>query len=167
MWERFPPRNRRTEISARYVHLILVRGCLVQFNLSKYFKKLNHQSSRINLLDAYVVSGYYAAMALTADEYDPNEPPTAKLYSDGLETRDTDEDTLFMLWYRPHNQFVQDEYDHIPIMQLSAKHKLLICRARSKLERDLWCWAINSEIERLARQTKRRETRMRMMGEPV
>lgn len=151
----------------RHVHLVLIRGCLIQFQLSKRLEKLNHQNSRINLIDAYVVSGYYAAMTLSVDEYDPNEPPTAKLYSDGLETRDTDEDTLFMLWYRPHNQYTQGDYDRIPIMQLSAKHSLLIFRARSKLERDLWCWALNCEIERLVRKTKKRETSMRMMGMPI
>ena len=139
----------------------------MQFKMSKHLKKLNHQNTRISLVDAYVVSGYYAALSLSADEYDPNAPPTARLFADGLETRDTAEDTLFILWYRPHSQYDVDELNKTPIMQLSARHRKLILRARSRLERDMWCWAINSEIERLARQTKEREKRIREMGTPI
>lgn len=36
---------------------------------------------------------------------------------------------------------------------LKTKHRVLVLKARSKLERDAWCWALNTEIERLSRRT--------------
>jgi hypothetical protein len=35
---------------------------------------------------------------------------------------------------------------------------------RSKLERDSWCWALNSEIERITRSQKEYEERIRDQG---
>jgi len=40
---------------------------------------------------------------------------------------------------------------------MESKHRFLVLKARSKLERDSWCWALNAELERLARVTKERE----------
>lgn len=44
------------------------------------------------------------------------------------------------------------------------KHKDLVLRARSKLERDLWVRAISLEIERLVREDGEREEKIRQMG---
>jgi len=33
----------------------------------------------------------------------------------------------------------------------NSKHKLLILKARSQMERDAWCWALNAEVERTVR----------------
>jgi Pleckstrin homology domain len=38
---------------------------------------------------------------------------------------------------------------------LKAKNRVLVLKARSKLERDAWCWALNTEIERFSRRTSR------------
>lgn len=127
----------------------------------------HHQIGRINLLDAYVCSGYYAALALPQDEYDPNAPAVAKLYPDGLETKDLAEDTLFTLWFHPHVTYAKGDFNKVPIPSMSAKHKVVIFRARSKLERDAWCWALNCEIERIVRRTQDRERRTREQGTPV
>jgi hypothetical protein len=39
-----------------------------------------------------------------------------------------------------------------------------VFRARSKLDRDSWAWAINWEIERLVRRRREREERLRGFG---
>jgi len=43
----------------------------------------------------------------------------------------------------------------------NSKHKLLILKARSQMERDAWCWALNAEVERTARASAQREERLR------
>jgi hypothetical protein len=108
-------------------------------------------------------------MGLPPDEYNPNSPPVARLFADGLESVDAEEDTLFMLWYRSHHvkkDNVLERMEDTTIPALSAGHKVLICRARSRLERDAWCWALNCEVERLARATRNREMKAREQGEP-
>lgn len=50
------------------------------------------------------------------------------------------------------------------IPALDAKHKMLVLRARSRLERDAWCWALNAEIERLVRVYSSREQAVRNDG---
>ena len=50
---------------------------------------------------------------------------------------------------------------------LSAKHKMLVFKARSKLERDAWCWALNTEIEKMVRVQKDREEMLRESGNLV
>jgi hypothetical protein len=50
------------------------------------------------------------------------------------------------------------------IPALDGKHKMLVLRARSKLERDAWCWALNVEIERLVRVFSSREQSVRNDG---
>ena len=47
---------------------------------------------------------------------------------------------------------------------LNSKHQILVFKARSKLERDAWCWALNAEIERVVRATADREERLRSGG---
>lgn len=133
---------------------------------------------KINLLDAYVCSGYLAALTLPKGQYMPNAPTAARRYEDGLEANDRDEDMLFVISYRKHPAVVPRptlaSVPHSPpnsntsgaqrIPSLSEKHKLLVCRTRSKLERDAWCWALNIEIERLTRKHKTREEKLRQTG---
>ncbi|EJC98002.1 uncharacterized protein FOMMEDRAFT_114825 [Fomitiporia mediterranea MF3/22] len=167
----------KTKFRAQYkhAHLILIRGTLVIFKVTNDFSLHNHQISRINLIDAYVCSGYYAALALPQEEWDPNAPPIAKLFPDGLETRDRAEDTLFMLWYRPHDtsniNYADAKGDMnmnmIAVPELHGKKRVMFFRARSRLERDAWCWALNCEIEKIVRRTKVREGRIRNLGMPV
>lgn len=83
----------------------------------------------------------------------------------------SEEDTTFIIWYHPHNTHkpldpLQDPSSRAEPMvaPLSGKHKLLICKARSRLERDAWCWALNAEIERLSRSLISREQSIRRQG---
>ncbi|KAF6757469.1 hypothetical protein DFP72DRAFT_1032426 [Ephemerocybe angulata] len=92
-------------------------------------------------------------------------------YLDGLETDDRDEDMLLMLWYRPHPPatdaakaptIAATPSKSVP--PLSAKHKMLVFRTRSRIERDAWCWALTTEIEKIARVQTEREVKLRDTG---
>jgi len=139
-----------------------------------------HKRKSINLIDAYVCSGYFAAQTLPSGQFRPDIPTMARRYADGLETDDPEEDTLFMLWYRPHPVGAGDETGSSPAAQLrrgpphsavipplSAKRKVALFRTRSKLERDAWCWALNTEIEKMAHSNSHREVKMREVGDIV
>jgi hypothetical protein len=112
----------------------------------------------VQLAHAHVLSGALAAQALPAEQYKPNAPALARRYADGLESADAEEDTLFVLWYRPGpvGAALADEAPPVaaPEPRLARKHKLLVFRTRSKLERDAWCFALNTEIERLVRDRR-------------
>ena len=54
-----------------------------------------HRSRTVNLLDAHVISGRAATDSVDTDE----EVHFARRYQDGLETNDSTEDTLFIIWY--------------------------------------------------------------------
>lgn len=47
-----------------------------------------------------------------------------------------------------------DNASKVADLSLKAKRRVLVLKARSKLERDGWCWALNTEIERLSRSTR-------------
>lgn len=139
-----------------------------------------HKHKSINLIDAYVCSGYFAAQTLPSGQFKPDTPAMARRYADGLETNDPEEDTLFMLWYHSHSVGAGDETGSSPAAQLrrgsshgavipplSAKRKVALFRTRSKLERDAWCWALNTEIEKIAHSNPYREIKMREMGDII
>jgi hypothetical protein len=155
-----------------------VSGHLVQFRIKPTTTLYYQKRKTINLIDAYVCSGYFAAQALPAGQFNPDIPATARRYADGLETDDPEEDTLFMLWYRSHPIGAGDETGSVPAAQigkgsvhsaaippLSAKRKVALFRTRSKLERDAWCWALNTEIEKVAHSNAQREIMMRETGD--
>lgn len=50
------------------------------------------------------------------------------------------------------------------VPSLNGPQKVLVLRARSKLERDEWCWVLNVEMERLVRAHKVREGMVRQEG---
>jgi len=56
---------------------------------------LHSHAKTINLLDAYVTSGYFAAIQL--DEGNKLFEPVPKRFQDGLETDDADMDTLIII----------------------------------------------------------------------
>ncbi|KAJ7288432.1 Pleckstrin homology domain-containing protein [Mycena rebaudengoi] len=157
----------------RFVQLFLVPGHLVQFRITPKSSLHLAMHKDINLADAYVTSGYFAALTLPSGQYTSDAAP--RRYQDGLETDDPDEDTLFMLWYHPHRSAVnvglevpegeeRQQADSPRIPALSGKTKVVVFRTRSKLERDAWCWAINCEIEKIARVQKDREEILRNTG---
>lgn len=110
-------------------------------------------------------------MTLPKGQYYPNAVPAPRRYQDGLETDDREEDMLFMLWYRPQPQMLNADQDPTTtavdiksVPQLSSKSKMLVFKTRSLLERDSWCWAINSEIEKIVRAQRSREEVLRETG---
>ncbi|KAF5382546.1 hypothetical protein D9615_002957 [Tricholomella constricta] len=156
----------------KLVQLFLAAGHLTQFRIIPKTSLHASMRMRTNLVDAYVCSGYLAAMALPKGQYHANANADPRRYQDGLETDDPEEDMLFMVWYRPQGTMMEqpDETDEPhtaspkSVPALSAKRKLLVFRTRSKLERDAWCWALNCEIEKLARSQKDREAKLRETG---
>ncbi|KAJ7254353.1 Pleckstrin homology domain-containing protein [Mycena haematopus] len=166
-----------------FVQLFLLPGHLAQFRITPGTALHLAMNQNINLADAYVCSGYFAALTLPTGEY-TSEHALPRRYQDGLETDDPDEDTLFMLWYHPHRTGLNvpldvpqaDENDtkqqkkqmdntmspRVP--SLSSKRKVAVFRCRNKLERDAWCWALNCEIEKIVRVQKDREERLRNTG---
>lgn len=163
----------------KLVQLFLVDGHLISFRVSPHNSLHQASKKKINLIDAYVTSGYLAALTLPKGQYRPNAPTLARRYGDGLEADDRDEDMLFVICYRRHAAAIPPRPSITPVPDstannntagsawvppLSEKHKLLICRTRSKLERDGWCWALNVEIEKLTRKQKEREEKLRQTG---
>jgi hypothetical protein len=134
-----------------------VAGHLVQFFIRRAssFNRRGKASQTVQLSHSYLVSGTLAAQALPTAQCDPNAAAIARRYADGLESNDLEEDSLFVLWYRPGVVGATLSHDasfaNDPEPPLSKKNKLLVFRARSRLERDAWAFAINAEIERLVR----------------
>ncbi|KAI1789615.1 Pleckstrin homology domain-containing protein [Ganoderma leucocontextum] len=150
-----------------HVQLVLLSGHLVEFDISPQHSMHHRRGKTINLLDAYVCSGYFAAQYLPAGQYDANAPPVARRYGDGLETDDGEEDTMFIVWYRKVPgvaEGVRRNNDGADIPPLKAKRKVKVFRTRSKLERDAWVWAINVEVEKVVRASKDREEAVRQTG---
>ncbi|KAL1713014.1 Pleckstrin homology domain-containing protein [Schizophyllum commune] len=159
------------------VRLFLIAGHLVSFRMRRGSLVHRAMKRKLNLVDAYVVSGYFAALALPRGQFSPGDESLPRRYQDGLEADDPEDDLLFMIWYRkqppslgPAN--VTDdgviEAPAVPppagIPALKAKETVAVFRTRSKLERDAWCWAINCEIEKIVREQREREERLRNTG---
>jgi hypothetical protein len=142
--------------------LFLVSGKLVQFYIEPKSTHHHRQGKVISLLDAYIVSGVLAARVLPQGQYNPNNPITPRRYADGLESDDTDENMLFVVFYVPQKV---TEAGRVPA--LNAAKKMMVFRCRSRVERDVWCWALNTEIEKLARGTRGREEKWRNVGAPI
>ncbi|TFK73572.1 hypothetical protein BDN72DRAFT_834437 [Pluteus cervinus] len=155
------------------VQMFLISGSIIQFRINPNSALHRPVHKKISLVDAYVCSGYLAALALPSGQYNANSGIAPRRYQDGLEADDAEEDMLFMVWYHPQGSAVdraQGPLSTTPqalpkaITPLSAKRKILVCRTRSKIERDAWCWALNTEIEKVARAQKDRESRIRADG---
>ncbi|KAG8829407.1 hypothetical protein FRC17_006633 [Serendipita sp. 399] len=189
-----------TKGQMRHYYFVLVAGHLIRFRLTSSHvhspRALHSHAKTINLLDAFVTSGHFAALEL--DEGNSAFEPVPRRFQDGLETDDRDMDTLIIIRYRSlstdrhlerlpqpvhpdvsgkaashagitmttttttHTKWMGADVDSVP--PLNSYHKLLVLRARSKLERDAWCWALNAEIERLVRVNASREQAVRDDG---
>jgi hypothetical protein len=53
------------------------------------------------------------------------------------------------------------------VPSLNAAKKMMVFRCRSRAERGVWCWALNTEIEKLAREKRGGEERWRNAGAPI
>lgn len=160
--------------------MFLTSGHLIQYHITPKSSLHHRRSKKINLLDAYITSGYFAALQLPEGQYNASATSIPRRYQDGLEADDPEEDMLFMIWYRPQAPVIEGPAAVTPpvkakgksdnpqgqggVPSLSAKRKLVVFRTRSKLERDAWCWAINAEIEKLVRSASQREERLREFG---
>ncbi|KAF8575447.1 hypothetical protein K439DRAFT_1369937 [Ramaria rubella] len=141
----------------RLMQLVLVPGHLIQFHIGSHQTSHHLRSRTTSLLDAYVCSGHYATQSLPIEEFSLTQPPLPRRFQDGLENEDHELDTVFLIWYRPHAMGATNSQAYVPIPPLKAKHRVLVLKARSKLERDEWCWALNADIERLLRSSSKRE----------
>lgn len=159
--------------------MYLVNGHLVPFLIASGYALHVAMRKRINLVDAYVCSGYMAALTLPKGQYCPNAPIAARRYEDGLEANDREEDMLIVIRYRKHAPEIPQRPGIVLVPNskaknntsgsqwippLSEKYRFLILRTRSKIERDAWCWALNIEIEKLTRKQKGREEKLRQTG---
>ncbi|KAL1748046.1 Pleckstrin homology domain-containing protein [Schizophyllum fasciatum] len=161
------------------VRLFLIAGHLVSFRMRRGSFVHRAMKRKLNLVDAYVVSGYFAALALPRGQFSPGDDSLPRRYQDGLEADDPEDDLLFMVWYRKQQpslgpaNVTDDGVIEAPavtapagVPALSAKETVAVFRTRSKLERDAWCWAINCEVEKIVREQKEREERLRNTGKP-
>ncbi|KAJ3796632.1 Pleckstrin homology domain-containing protein [Lentinula aff. detonsa] len=163
----------------RLVDLVLVPERLIHFRISPTSVMHSSVRKKIDLVDAYICSGYFGAQVLPAGQFNPTQNNVPRRYQDGLETDDAEEDRLFVIWYRkelgatketdgaantPGTSIDVTGVSESKIPPLSVKRKFAIFRTRSKLERDAWCWALNSTIEKVVRARKERERKMRESG---
>ncbi|KAJ8523170.1 hypothetical protein ONZ45_g276 [Pleurotus djamor] len=144
----------------KLVQLYVVGHHLIWFRVNPK-SNLNQRAKRgISLIDAYVGSGYFVATVLPDGQYKP-DTNLPRRYQDGLETDDPEEDTIFAVWYYFRKDPTVAGAQEPSIPPLSAQRKVAIFRTRSKIERNTWCWAINTEIEKLVRVQKDRESKLR------
>jgi Pleckstrin homology domain len=151
----------QTSVS-RLVDLFLVAGQLVQYRINPKSTQYRRREKSVSLLDAYIMSGVFAAQALPKGQYNPNNPVTPRRYADGLESDDAEENMLFVVYYVPHTV---GQAEKVP--SLNAVKKMLVFLCRSRVERDVWCWALNTEIEKLVRERRDREEKWRSVGAPI
>ncbi|KAH9080423.1 hypothetical protein EDB83DRAFT_2339328 [Lactarius deliciosus] len=153
----------RQGLHGRYklVQMFLVASQLVQFQIKPKSTNFRRRGKPVPLLDAYVVSGVFAAQALPKGQYNPNNPATPRRYADGLESDDSEENTLFTVYYVPRKMAQAEK-----VPSLNVAKKVMVFRCRSRVERDVWCWAMNTEIEKLARERSDRE-KLRNAGAPI
>ncbi|KAG9125743.1 hypothetical protein FRC07_006402 [Ceratobasidium sp. 392] len=157
----------------KHLFHVLTGGHLILFHITPNVTSYHHHSRTINLVDAYVYSGQIAMRSLPRAAGVDSRQKIPRRYQDGLESDDSEEDTTFIIWYRPHTIHKPADSllpsDSTPksdpiIASLSGKHNLLICKARSRLERDAWVWVLNTEIERMSRTMSARENTIRNQG---
>ena len=114
------------------MQLFLVTGQLVRFHIRPQSTHYRRQGKVISLLDAYILSGVLAARALPKGQYNPNNPITPRRYADGLESDDTEENILFVVFYLPRKVAEAGK-----VSSLNAAKKMMVFRCRSRVERDV------------------------------
>ena len=62
------------------MQLVLVSSHLIQFELTHHIHMHYYRTRNISLLDAYVCSGYFAALALPADEIEDSSLVVTRPY---------------------------------------------------------------------------------------
>jgi len=152
----------------KQMQLCLVMGHVVFFHIKQNNQVNAYQRSRIvSLVDAHITSGSAAISAIAP--LAEGEDHFARRYQDGLESNDSAQDSLYIIWYRKlgKGKHAQDKSENAPVPpppKLNAQRKAIVIKSRSRLERDAWCWSINKEIERLAQAYRDREDLARNAG---
>lgn len=135
-----------------------MRGSLAWFKIHKGSLLHTAVKKKINLGNAYVLSGFLAAQLLPRDQF---QDIAALRYGDGLEVDDDDVDRLFVILYYSQ-KYSSENPPKLPLLKM--KRKMAVFKTRSKLERDSWCWALNCEIERIMRSRPEYEDKLRNQG---
>ncbi|WVF68945.1 hypothetical protein IAT40_003719 [Kwoniella sp. CBS 6097] len=157
----------------RLKYLVLTGGSLVSFKVKK--KNAFHvRKKRYPLFGAYVYSGMLALDELPVMSSNDAFVSQTRVYQDGLRSADGVEDTTFCVrlgthpsrWGKKTTQpwEMEEEAEFLPPGLSKKPPGLLIFRARSKLERDRWVWAINAEMERQVRAHVKQEEALRQYG---
>jgi hypothetical protein len=136
---------------------VLMRDTLAWFKIRQTSLLHSAAKKKIHLGNAYVLSGFLAAQLLPPEQF---AETAARRYQDGLEADDEDVDRLFIVLHYKHKFGAGGQV----LPSLKKKRKMSVFMTRSKLERDSWCWALNSEIERVTRSQKEYEERIRDQG---
>ncbi|CED84565.1 Pleckstrin homology domain [Phaffia rhodozyma] len=156
----------------RNTHILLCYGHLVQFSF-RLGTAFHVRTRRISLIDAYVYTGLLAQNETPRSSNEEAWSGELRRYADGLQTADGSDDTCLVIWYRPHvvtssaqkySRRAEDDASFQPPPLGKNGHKKIVLRARSKLERDSWAFALNYEMERLVRKRLVREDRIRNAG---
>nr|XP_018262424.1 uncharacterized protein I303_05441 [Kwoniella dejecticola CBS 10117]OBR84582.1 hypothetical protein I303_05441 [Kwoniella dejecticola CBS 10117] len=170
----------------RSKYIVLTGGTLVSFKIKK--KNAFHtRKKRYPLFGAYVYSGMLALDELPSPNSNDIFTSQSRVYQDGLQSSDGAEDTTFCvrLTTSPYsstnsskkawttrkkvtqpweNEDLTQDQEFLPPDLSKNPNQLLIFRARSKLERDRWVWAINAEMERQVRSHIKQEEILRNHG---
>ncbi|KAF8333544.1 Pleckstrin homology domain-containing protein [Cantharellus anzutake] len=137
----------KTKPRAHYKHtfMTLTAGHIATFSITAAQSCFHQRSRVINLVNSYVYSGLFAASDATPRIDDAFSP---RLYQDGLESDDSDVDTIFVVRYHLYHGEPQPRGGPHAAERSSFGPPP---PPRSTLERDAWCWAINTEVERIER----------------
>ncbi|KIR57141.1 spore wall assembly protein [Cryptococcus gattii Ru294] len=160
----------------RLKYMALTQGTFVSFKVtgkaSFHVRKKNYP-----LFGAYTYSGLLAHEEIHEPHNRDAFFSQYRVYQDGLQSSDGPDDTTFCIrlaisgshssenasnpWHSSDNE------DHTSIKLSKSPRSLLIFRARSKLERDRWVWAINAEVERQVRAHLDQQNRFRAYGKVI
>ena len=203
-------RKSRTHQAFKSRYFVLIHGRLLSYKLIRSTRTARarqntgifhkRQETVVHLRDAYVYSGKLTEAFLPESSQgaqnlgvgggagDRHRLP--RVYRDGLQSFDDEEDCTFVIRYRP--QRVNVAADPVAVkspdgrVSLKAKWgggavasnnvstlpplgerttKDLVLRARSRADRDLWVRALKIEIERLGKDDPEREDGLRSKGE--
>ncbi|WVQ83201.1 hypothetical protein IAT38_005340 [Cryptococcus sp. DSM 104549] len=157
----------------RLKYVVLAGGCLVTFKI-KRTAAFHPRKKKYILFGAYAYSGLLARDEIHEPSSQDAFTSEQRVYQDGLQSGDGPEDTTFCVrlaipgskWgKKATNPWELKDGQHFVPPGLSTSPKsLLIFRARSKLERDRWVWAINAEMERQVRAHTGQEKVLRDYG---
>ncbi|CAG8553080.1 7854_t:CDS:2 [Cetraspora pellucida] len=151
-----------------YYH-ILTRGYLIFYQLQSWSivgrknrRSYHRQKGIINLLDCYIYSGHLTDHDLphssTSHKLGNEVLYLPRIYSDGMCCFDDDDECTFVVWQgNKHHVIKRHGTIGLELQKkttLDSSGKAWIFRARNRIEREEWVWALNVEIERCLMEQK-------------